>query len=155
MKETMISLFLIPAGLALLAQTTDEFSEGGLPPVLKAYDEKGNRDGKIQREELPERLLRFFESTDLDGDGVLTWQEVDEAKARRLADLPRLEDVIGNPPSDTLDLLGGKLHEVGWSEGKLFDASRKREIAYLIRYPSWGSEDSFGPMGLDVRGCLG
>lgn len=108
---------------------------GGLPPVLRACDEKGNHDGKIQREELPGRLLRFFDSTDLDGDGVLTWQEVDEAKAGARADAPKLEDVIGDLSPETLDLLGGKRHEVGWSEGRLFDASRKREIAYLIRYP--------------------
>ena len=90
---------------------------GGLPPVLKAIDEQGNHDGKIQREELPERLRRQFDTTDLDGDGVLTWQEVDEAKARRFADLPKLEDVLGELPQETLDLLGGTLYEAGWSEG--------------------------------------
>ena len=108
---------------------------GGLPPVLKAIDEQGNDDGKIQREELPERLRHFFDSTDLDGDGVLTWQEVDEAKARRFADLPKLEDVLGELPQETLDLLGGTFYEAGWSEGTLHDASRRRDIGFLLRYP--------------------
>jgi len=108
---------------------------GGLPPVLRLCDEKGNHDGKIQREELPDRLLRFFDSTDLDADGVLTWQEVDEAKARRFAELPKLDDIIGELDPETLDLLGGPQYEVGWSEVKLTDASRKRDIAFLIRYP--------------------
>lgn len=108
---------------------------GGLPPVLKAIDEQGNHDGKIQREELPDRLRRQFDSTDLDGDGVLTWQEVDEAKARRFADLPKLEDVLGELSQETLDLLGGTLYEAGSSEGTLHDASRRRDIGYLLRYP--------------------
>ena len=108
---------------------------GGLPPVLKAIDEQGNHDGKIQREELPERLRRFFDGTDLDGNGVLTWQEVDEAKAKRFADLPKLEDVLGELPQETLDLLGGTFYEAGLSEGTLHDASRRRDIGFLLRYP--------------------
>jgi hypothetical protein len=128
----ILSVFL--PSLAERAGAQDD-EPGALPPVLRACDEKGNHDGKIQREELPERLLRFFDSTDLDGDGVLTWQEVDEAKAKRFAEAPKLEDVIGDLSPEMLELLGGKLHEVGWLEGKLFDASRKREIPYLVRYP--------------------
>ena len=91
-------LLCLFCGFSLLAQDEET---GGLPPVLKACDEQGNRDGKIQREELPERLLRFFDSTDRDGDGVLTWQEVDEAKASRFVELPKLENVIGelDPPA--------------------------------------------------------
>lgn len=108
---------------------------GGLPPVLRAYDQEGNHDGKIQREELPDRLLRFFDSTDLDGDGVLTWQEVDEAKAKRFADLPKLEDVLGELAQETVDLLGGTFYEAGWSEGTLHDASRQRDIGFVLRYP--------------------
>lgn len=135
--KTCCFAFILAAFVALLTERVGGQDEepGTLPPVLKAIDEQGNRDGKIQREELPERLRRFFEITDLNGDGVLTWQEVDEAKASRFADLPKLEDVIGELDPQTLDLLGGSQYEVGWSEGKLFDASRKREIAYLIRYP--------------------
>jgi hypothetical protein len=131
--HTIPPLLLAPLiGFPLLAQDEEP---GGLPPVLKGLDQQGNRDGKIQREELPERLLRFFETTDLDGDGVLTWQEVDEAKAARFAELPKLEDVIGELDDVSLALLGGKLYEVGWAEGKFHDASRKRDIAWLIRYP--------------------
>ncbi|MFZ5830837.1 MAG: hypothetical protein ACOY3P_12150 [Planctomycetota bacterium] len=135
--KTCCFAFILAAFVALLTERVGGQDEepGTLPPVLKAIDEQGNRDGKIQREELPERLRRFFEITDLNGDGVLTWQEVDEAKASRFADLPKLEDVIGELDPQTLELLGGSQYEVGWSEGKLFDASRKREIAYLIRYP--------------------
>jgi len=136
LHHCILTLTFAALVLALTPEAGAQDEEvGGLPPVLKAYDEKGNRDGKIQRQELPERLLRFFESADLNGDGVLTWQEVDEAKAKRFAEAPKLQDVIGKLPQDTLDLLGGKLYEVGWSEGKLHDASRRRDIAYLIRYP--------------------
>ena len=60
--------------------------------MLEGLDQEGNRDGKIQRVELPAHLQRFFESGDLDGDGVLTWQEADEAKAKRFADLPSRKD---------------------------------------------------------------
>jgi predicted dienelactone hydrolase len=80
-------------------------------------------------------LQRFFESMDRDGDGVITWQEVDEAKAARFAELPKLQDVIGELPPETLALFGGKQHEVGWAEAKLHDASRKRDIGWLIRFP--------------------
>lgn len=121
-------------GITLNVRAQDE-DPGGLPPVLKAADERGNRDGKIQREELPANLQCSFDRSDLNGDGVVTWQEVDEVKASAFADAPKIEDVIGEVPRETLDLLGGRLHEVGWSEGKLSDASRKRDVAYLIRYP--------------------
>jgi hypothetical protein len=117
------------------ARAQDEIPPTILPPVLKAADEEGNKDGRVQRDELPERLQRFFEKTDLNGDGVITPQEVEEVRASGFAEAPKLDDVIGELPPETLDLLGGRLHEVGWSEGKLLDASRKREIGLLIRYP--------------------
>lgn len=135
----MIRNFALTLAVSVVAFTAQAGAQQeeiyGLPPVLKALDEKGNGDGKIQREELSGRLLRFFASTDLDGDGVLTWQEVDTVKAARIAELPMLEDLIGELDEGTLQLLGGEIYEVGWAEGKLFDASRQREINWLIRYP--------------------
>ncbi len=147
---SLLFLFLSVFGSDAVAQ--DE-GTGGLPPVLRRLDQSGNRDGKIQREELPEPLSRFFDDTDLDGDGVLTGEEVDEAKARRFADVPKLEDVLGELPQETLDLLGGRLWEVGWSEGTLIDASRDREIGYLIRYPK--ERDGLTPIVLLSHGGFG
>ena len=132
---TTISLSAFLACLAFSAQALEEVSEDSLPPVLRAADDRGNKDGKIQREELPGRWQRFFESCDLNGDGVITPQEVEEGKAKVFAEQPKLEEVIGDLPQATLDLLGGRLYEVGWSEGKLLDAARKREIGFLVRYP--------------------
>lgn len=123
------------ACLPVFGQAQEEASEDRLPPVLRAADDRGNKDGEVQREELPGRLHRFFERYDLNGDGVITPQEVEEGKARTFAEQPKLEDVIGDLPQTTLDLLGGKLCEVGWSEGRLHDSARKREIGFLIRYP--------------------
>jgi hypothetical protein len=150
LHHAIAALFCVFCGLSLRAQ---EEEPGGLPPVLKALDQRGNRDGKVQREELPANLQRFFETTDLDGDGVLTWQEVDEAKAARAAELPKLQDVIGEVDPETLALVGGKLYEVGWAEGKLHDASRKRDIAWLIRYPK--EREGLTPIVLLSHGGFG
>lgn len=74
-----------------------------LPPVLKAADDKGNKDGQIQKDELPARLARLFEQNDLDGDGVITPEEVEDAKARAFAKAPKIEDVLGNLPAEILE----------------------------------------------------
>jgi hypothetical protein len=138
MKVTILLLAALISTMLMTSRTAsaqEVVSQYGLPPVLKAIDSSGNRDGLIQREELPRRFLRFFEQYDLDGDDVLTPMEVEAGKAAMFAEAPKLEDAIGDLPSETLDLLNGEMYEVGWAEGKLFDASRDREIAYLIRYP--------------------
>jgi len=152
--HAILTLWLAALAFAFTADAGAQDEESGaLPPALKALDEKGNRDGKIQREELPENLLRFFDATDLDGDGVLTPREADEAKAARFAELPKLEDVIGDLPPETLALLGGRLHEVAWEEGKLHDASRKRDIGWLIRYPQ--EREGLAPIVLLSQGGYG
>jgi hypothetical protein len=154
MKAAMLSGSLIFAAMTLCAQAQEEVSEDRLPLVLKAADDRGNRDGKIQWEELPEKLQRFFGRYDLDGDGVITPQEVEEGKARVLAEQPKLEDVIGDLPPGTLDLLGGRLYEVGWSEGKLFDAVVKRTITHFGGFDCGGvdSRDNAGGYGAAFAG---
>jgi hypothetical protein len=62
------SLFISPLTETAIAQD-EEF--GGLPPVLKACDEKGSHDGKIQREELPDRLRRFVLRYPKDREGLV------------------------------------------------------------------------------------
>lgn len=133
-----------------LAETGDGLL---LPPALRAADEKGNRDGKIQREELPANLGRFFGRNDLNGDGVVTAAEVEEVKAAAFAQAPKLEDVMGELPPETLEVLGGKLYEAGWTEGTLFDAARAREIPFLIRYPQ--GKEGLTPVVLLSHGGFG
>lgn len=152
-RSIMLTLCVFALAAFTIEGAAQDDEAGGLPPVLKALDQQGNRDGRIQRAELPDRLLRFFDITDLDGDGVLTWQEVDEAKARKFAESPKVEDVVGQLDAETLDLLGGRLYDVGWSEGKLLDAARKREIAFLIRYPK--GREGLTPIVLLSHGGFG
>lgn len=152
-RITLTSLSLIVGSLCLAARAQEEISEDRLPPVLRAADDRGNKDGKIQREELPDRLQRGFERFDLNGDDVITPQDAVDGKAKALAEQPKLEDVIGDLPPETLALVGGKLHDVGWSEGKLLDAARKREIGFLIRYPK--AREGLTPVVLLSHGGFG
>jgi predicted dienelactone hydrolase len=48
---------------------------------------------------------------------------------------PVFDDVLGTLPPDLLDLLGGRLYEVGYQDGVLADLSRNRQIRYRVRYP--------------------
>jgi hypothetical protein len=153
LHHSIAPLFLCALCVSAVSTFAQEEEPGGLPPAFKAADSQGNKDGKVQRAEMPEKLLRFFESTDRDGDGVITWQEVDEAKAARFAELPKIVDVIGELDAGTLALLGGKLHEVGWAEGKLHDASRQRDIGWLIRYPK--QREGLTPIVLLSQGGFG
>ena len=135
---TLLALTLLCS--SILAQQTTIPAGRGLAERFKQYDKNG--DGKVTRVEAAQ--MPMSDQWDADKDGTVTWQEADEARARARADAPKLEDAIGDVPPETLDLLGGKLHEVGWSEGKLPDASRKREIGYVIRYP----KDREGPAAI-------
>jgi hypothetical protein len=152
MKSAWCFTFAVSALLSNFAGSDDEMPPA-LPPALKAADQKGNKDGKVQKEELPAKLAGVFEKYDLNGDGVITPQEIEEAKAKALAKAPKFEDVIGDLPKETLHLLGGKIYDVGWSEGKLVDASRRREIGYLIRYPK--KRDGLTPIIVLSHGGFG
>src|ERR671930_562101 len=54
------------------------------------------------------------------------------------------DDVLGDPPPDILDLLGGRLYEAGYQDGLLVDLSRNRRIRYRVRYP----KDCTGPAAI-------
>jgi hypothetical protein len=121
--------FILPIARLLVASSAAQDREeiGGLPPGLKALGQKGNRDGRIQREEIPANLRRFFERIDLVGDGVLTWQEVDEARARRFADVPKLEDVL-QPMRQT-----GLNHGVAINGGLGFSMTKEARLDAFLR----------------------
>jgi hypothetical protein len=63
------------------------------------------------------------------------------------------DDVLGELEPDVLELLGGRLYEVGYQDGFLADLSRNRRIRYRVRYP----KGSLGPAAtvLISQGGLG
>ncbi|RMH04278.1 MAG: PDZ domain-containing protein [Planctomycetota bacterium] len=56
-------------------------AEPALPERLREFDADG--DGRLQAEELPERMAGFLARLDQDGDGVLTGAEFEAARAAR------------------------------------------------------------------------
>jgi Ca2+-binding EF-hand superfamily protein len=67
-------ILTLAAGLALSAQPPADMTE-----TLFSYDK--NKDGKLTREELPERMQGILERADADRDGFLTREEVQKATA--------------------------------------------------------------------------
>src|SRR4051794_28087104 len=45
------------------------------------------------------------------------------------------DDVLGDLAPDVLEVLGGRLYEIGYQDGLLADLSRNRRIRYRVRYP--------------------
>lgn len=66
------------SALAAFAQDEKDSKDSKLNPIvaarLKLFDK--NNDGKISKEELPERLQRVFDRMDQNGDGVLDTKEI-------------------------------------------------------------------------------
>ncbi len=109
----MITRALLAALLALFPAQQDRFRQ---------WDRNG--DGKISREELPERIRRNFDRVDTDGDGFISRKEHEAVAARRrqppapegvktLKDLPYAET---DNPRQRLDLF---LPEKPKTEGPL------------------------------------
>jgi Ca2+-binding EF-hand superfamily protein len=81
--------------------TAEECAEEGahgptpseLVKTLMAFDKNG--DGKLQREELPERLRGLFDRGDLNKDGVLTMDEVQKLARAEQASRPKNDE--GDP----------------------------------------------------------
>jgi EF hand len=67
-------ILTVAAGLALAAQPPADMTE-----TLFSFDK--NKDGKLTREELPERMQGVLERADADKDGFLTREELQKATA--------------------------------------------------------------------------
>src|SRR6266536_4598472 len=74
-------------------------------------------------------------------------------QAMAAAGLAVFDDVLGKLEPDVLELLGGRLYEVGHQDGFLADPSRNRRIRYRVRYP----KDFSGPAAIVLisQGGLG
>lgn len=128
---------LSTASNELLAQNRPGNNRGEIIKQLKASDK--NKDGKITKEELPERMRRMFSRMDTDGSGAIDAKEI-EALEKRFADRQRPGDskngdarssgsgvAPGKPAPDfTLKSLDGK------SEVKLSSFKEKKPVALIF-----------------------
>lgn len=72
--QTRIIILTLATGLVLTSQPP-----GDLVETLFSFDK--NKDGKLTKEELPERMQGIFGRADANNDGVLTRDEVQKATA--------------------------------------------------------------------------
>jgi hypothetical protein len=86
-KEELDQVPLLPT----IPQILRTVSTDDLIARLMSFDKNG--DGKITRDELPERMHALIEQGDLNGDGALDRDEI-----RRLAERPRQGGPKGFPP---------------------------------------------------------
>jgi Ca2+-binding EF-hand superfamily protein len=93
-RTILLTLTLLGLGVAQ-AQTADD-----MVTTLFAYD--ANKDGKLSKEELPERMQGIFARADTNKDGFLTKDEVRAAMASQQPRRMEGGGERGGPPMDML-----------------------------------------------------
>ena len=110
-------------------------AESGPPSVDEVFERfDGNKDGKLQKEEVPEFVQQFILSADADGDNVVTRKEL---KASRQRQRPTSRSAAGTPRQPNRQ---GRPQRISSSPGAhlrefTISAQDARRLKYLLQLP--------------------